>query len=109
MAPRYLKSYVDGAYDRSYVYGKPFGAGDTYSAALAALMARGNCLRESMLAAKNYVRALISQSPPIAKAPSPATPICHCLAVDSLAQADGVGISGHGTRSFSRESDGPKA
>lgn len=81
----------------------PHGAGDTYSSALTALIARGNSLREAMLAAKHYVRALLADSPNIAKPPPVTIPLCQCLAVDTLAQADGVGISAHGTQSYRRE------
>ncbi len=79
---------------------KPFGAGDTYSAALCALLARANDLRESMMAAKSYVRSLIAESPIIArrKAGSQGSPnpISHCIAVDSLARADGMGATATG-------------
>lgn len=68
------------------------GAGCSYSAALTAQLARGEALRESLLAAKSYVTELIAgaQRP---RREIPVRVVAHCQAIDSLAQADGVGIS----------------
>jgi len=76
--------------------GRVIGAGCTYAAALTAELARGEALREAIAGAKSYVRELIAASPPMAGKEDAFRPICHCLAVDSLAQADGVGISASG-------------
>ena len=81
------------------VGGKVIGAGCTYAAAIAAQLARGESMRESILAAKSYVRALISATAPLC-ADGKAHPICHFMAVDNLAQADGVGISTKGSGEY---------
>ena len=75
--------------------GRVIGAGCTYSAALTAQLARGEALRESLLAAKSYVTELIAHSERPRKALDAHNQrvICHTQAVNSLAQADGIGIS----------------
>ena len=70
------------------------GAGCTYAAAIVAQLSRRESIRDSLMGAKHYVRELITYSPPIAFGESPVQPIYHCLAVSSLAQAEGVGIRG---------------
>ncbi|MDA3960026.1 MAG: hydroxymethylpyrimidine/phosphomethylpyrimidine kinase [Planctomycetota bacterium] len=72
--------------------GKVVGAGCTYAAAITAQLARGESMRESIQAAKSYVLALIRATAPLCT-DNLAHPLCHFMAVDSLAQADGVGIS----------------
>ena len=75
---------------------RSFGIGDTYSASICALLARGNDLRESIMAAKSYVRALLADSPLVTKEEQGSNPISHCIVVDSLAQADGMGVTATG-------------
>lgn len=76
---------------------KVVGVGCTYAAAITAQLARGEGLRESIWAAKDYVGAMI-RSAPYAK-PGSHTPICHCTAVENLAEGEGIGVS---TRSYRR-------
>ena len=72
--------------------GHILGAGCTYAAAITAQLGRGEAMRESIQAAKSYVRELIAATAPLCSAGT-AHPLCHFMAVDNLAQADGVGIS----------------
>jgi len=74
------------------VDGLVVGAGCTYAAAITAQLARGESMREAIQAAKSYVRALIEATAPLCE-DGRHHPICHFMAVESLAQADGVGIS----------------
>ncbi len=73
--------------------GRVLGAGCTYSAALAAQLARGAPIREALQATKSYVGALIHASPEMALQAGQGTILVHCLAVEHMAEADGVGIS----------------
>ena len=74
------------------VSGRVVGAGCTYAAAITAQLARGESMRESIQAAKSYVLELIRATAPLCT-DQRSHPLCHFMAVDSLAQADGVGIS----------------
>jgi len=71
------------------------GAGCTFAAAIAAQMARDEPLREAILAAKSYARELLANAHRVGGDHS-VRPVCHFLAVNSLAQGDGVGISPSG-------------
>lgn len=67
------------------------GTGCTYAAAIVAQLARGEGMRESITAAKDYVAAMIRVAP--FSSPGNGTPICHCTAVENLAEGEGIGVS----------------
>ena len=78
--------------DAERLEGRILGAGCTYSAALTAQLARGEALRESMLAAKSYVTELIGGAQRSRREMTQSGCLPRCWSTP-LAQADGVGIS----------------
>ena len=72
--------------------GNIIGVGCTFAAALTALLARGESLRECILAGKDYVAEQITTTPVMNAHPEPHAPICHCMVTDHLAHADGFGV-----------------
>lgn len=86
--------------------GRVLGAGCTYAAALTAQLARGAPIREAIQATKSYVGALIQAAPEMALQADQGVPLVHCLAVQHLAEADGVGISTGAFRALADPEDG---
>lgn len=73
------------------------GVGCTYAAAITAQLARAESLRESIQAGKSYARELMANAHRVNSGDgNDIRPACHFLAVNSLAQGDGVGISASG-------------